>query len=632
MFTRFKKTALPIIYCLVLCSHLMANKRVAYIYGDVAADGTIPSGAAAPYDQMLLTDPGNTGLSVFKGIVEGEGYTIEQHYDRTLNFNAAFLAQYDVVIFGLHQRIWAPTEQAVLDDWIQAGGGILLYSDSAAGGLFSLVGIKNSVGQSAVNSILSNYGMQVTVDQGGGTRGYFADADASNPVVYPQLIFEGEGVSPIAVDPLGVAEVVIPFRSENRASGGNLNIDSVNVTISNPDWAAIALAEVGEGHVMAIFDRQPLWNNGPGSDIDMEDNREILRRLVRFLARDYGNSKEWFDLRIESGDPQDFQISFRQWLDGSGSDGFNYTARNSLFALEHSTTLASGEWRIESALVEEVGSAAQPDGESERVTVRVVPDPGSEAWFVRLVSKPATATSEEPTADAGRDQWIALSGSAFLEATAANATTTSWSKESGPGTVTFSDDESLQTTATFSAAGTYELSIEASDASGTSALDTAKVVVFEDSDIVIAINSGGGDYSALSGIEYVSDIYFVGGGADQFPGNSVAGTEDDLLYNFARSKNSTFTGYSIPVDDGNYLVLLQFAETFFSTDNSRVFDLSIEGQLRLDDFDIHEVAPGKWVAVDLVFSSTVADDSLDIVVTASSNNPLINAIVVFEVP
>lgn len=71
---------------------------------------------------------------------------------------------------------------------------------------------------------------------------------------------------------------------------------------------------------------------------------------------------------------------------------------------------------------------------------------------------------------------------------------------------------------------------------------------------------------------------------------------------------------------------------FFTADNSRVFDLSVEGQLKLDDLDLHAAAPGKWVAYDRVFAATVSDGVLDIDVAASKNNPLISAIVVIEQP
>ncbi len=107
--------------CLAVKFGLAQN--VAYIYGDVAPDGTIPSGAATPYDQMLLTDTGTTGCSGFRLLIEGEGYTITSHYDASTTLNSVFLNQYDVIVFGLHQKVWSTSEKDSLDAWLNAGGG-----------------------------------------------------------------------------------------------------------------------------------------------------------------------------------------------------------------------------------------------------------------------------------------------------------------------------------------------------------------------------------------------------------------------------------------------------------------------------------------------------------------------------
>ncbi|WOO40862.1 DUF5060 domain-containing protein [Rubellicoccus peritrichatus] len=267
------------------------SKQVAYIHGDVSQDGTVPSGAAAPYDQMLLTDSGSTGLSQFKTMVEAEGYSIDQFYDQTTTLDASFLDNYDVVIFGLHQKIWSSAEKTALNDWLQAGGGMLIYSDSAAGGKFDVVGAQNTTGQTVVNNLISSYGMEVTVDQANGIKAYRAGPSASHGIVQGRPILEGEGVSPIAVDPTGSATVLIPYinNSDYKVSGDPNVPHQQNLTISNPDFAALALRPVGSGNIIAMFDRQPMWNNGPGSDIEERDNEEILRRIVRFLAGDLIN-------------------------------------------------------------------------------------------------------------------------------------------------------------------------------------------------------------------------------------------------------------------------------------------------------------------------------------------------------
>jgi hypothetical protein len=83
----------------------------------------------------------------------------------------------------------------------------------------------------------------------------------------------------------------------------------------------------------------------------------------------------------------------------------------------------------------------------------------------------APAVNLAPTVDAGTDQTIALPADAALSGTVADdglpnppaAVTTTWSKVSGPGTVTFADGSHVSTTATFTAAGTYVLSLTAND-------------------------------------------------------------------------------------------------------------------------------------------------------------------------
>jgi hypothetical protein len=76
-----------------------------------------------------------------------------------------------------------------------------------------------------------------------------------------------------------------------------------------------------------------------------------------------------------------------------------------------------------------------------------------------------------PVVDAGPGQTITLPTSAFLFGTASDdgfpnppaAVTVTWSKGSGPGTVTFGNSSALSTSATFSTAGTYILRLTASD-------------------------------------------------------------------------------------------------------------------------------------------------------------------------
>ncbi len=79
--------------------------------------------------------------------------------------------------------------------------------------------------------------------------------------------------------------------------------------------------------------------------------------------------------------------------------------------------------------------------------------------------------NQAPSVDAGPDQTLTLPAAAILDGTVTDdglpnppgAVTTTWSKSTGPGTVTFGDASAVDTTATFSAAGNYVLRLTAND-------------------------------------------------------------------------------------------------------------------------------------------------------------------------
>ncbi len=92
-------------------------------------------------------------------------------------------------------------------------------------------------------------------------------------------------------------------------------------------------------------------------------------------------------------------------------------------------------------------------------------------------------TNAPPTVDAGPNGSVSLGQQAALDGTvtddgrpAGAVVTLTWARTAGPGTVTFASPTSVDTTAGFSAAGTYTLSLTASD-SQLSATDTVTVTV-----------------------------------------------------------------------------------------------------------------------------------------------------------
>jgi ABC-type Fe2+-enterobactin transport system substrate-binding protein len=93
-----------------------------------------------------------------------------------------------------------------------------------------------------------------------------------------------------------------------------------------------------------------------------------------------------------------------------------------------------------------------------------------------------TVANQAPQVNAGPDLAVTFPAAASLDGTVtddglpAGTVTTTWSKVSGPGTVTFADASAVDTTATFSVTGTYVLQLTASDGVLASS-DTATVVV-----------------------------------------------------------------------------------------------------------------------------------------------------------
>ena len=92
--------------------------------------------------------------------------------------------------------------------------------------------------------------------------------------------------------------------------------------------------------------------------------------------------------------------------------------------------------------------------------------------------------NDAPSVNAGPDQTISLPANAALDGTVTDdglpnppgAVTTTWTKVSGPGTVTFADANAIDTSASFSAAGTYTLRLTANDSALTGSDDITVTV------------------------------------------------------------------------------------------------------------------------------------------------------------
>ncbi len=158
-----------------------------------------------------------------------------------------------------------------------------------------------------------------------------------------------------------------------------------------------------------------------------------------------------------------------------------------------------------------------------------------------------------------------------------------------------------------------------------------------DGTVVAAINAGG---PALTqdGINFAADNYFLNGNTFEdsaADNNGLQPIFDGTVYEterFGGSPSAAPLAYSIPVAPGEYTVELYFTEIYQSAAGARIFDVTVEGQLVLDDFDILAQTEDDFNQ-SIVFNvpdtfSPGANNAIDISFGASVDNGKVGGIVV----
>ncbi len=148
----------------------------------------------------------------------------------------------------------------------------------------------------------------------------------------------------------------------------------------------------------------------------------------------------------------------------------------------------------------------------------------------------------------------------------------------------------------------------------------------------LRVNCGGPAYTDSLGKLWSADAEYTGGTAASTT-NSITGTSDPTLYKTERY-GSTIT-YTFTVLPGSYQVTLKFAEIYWTAVGKRIFNVSINGNPVLTNFDIFADAGGVYIADDKVFHGISPDGSSHIVVqftAGSADVPKVSAIEVLPEP
>jgi hypothetical protein len=142
----------------------------------------------------------------------------------------------------------------------------------------------------------------------------------------------------------------------------------------------------------------------------------------------------------------------------------------------------------------------------------------------------------------------------------------------------------------------------------------------------IRVNSGGATYTDPSGGVWSADTGFTGGNAVSTT-SAIGNTTTAPLYQAARigTASGTLT-YTFNVPNGPYELTFKFADLFLSGYGQRVFNVVVNGQTALANFDIVAEAGGILKAVDFPWATDVSNGQIVVQFLPVTQQPLINAI------
>ncbi|MDZ7262428.1 MAG: malectin domain-containing carbohydrate-binding protein, partial [candidate division KSB1 bacterium] len=146
----------------------------------------------------------------------------------------------------------------------------------------------------------------------------------------------------------------------------------------------------------------------------------------------------------------------------------------------------------------------------------------------------------------------------------------------------------------------------------------------------VRVNAGGPFYTDVKGNLWYADQPYSPNGWGYVKGtvssttDPIANTDDDPLYQKYRYSETDFS-YQFDLPNGLYEITLFFIEPYWTKAGQRIFDVSIEGTLVLNNLDIFAEV-GHDYATSKRFTTTVSDRQLNIKFTPEKGFPLVMAI------
>jgi arabinoxylan arabinofuranohydrolase len=142
-------------------------------------------------------------------------------------------------------------------------------------------------------------------------------------------------------------------------------------------------------------------------------------------------------------------------------------------------------------------------------------------------------------------------------------------------------------------------------------------------------NAGGPRLESSNGAVYQWDAWYsIGNSVTGKSDEPISGTTDGSIYQTYRYGRSF--SYDIPLANGNYSVILKFAEVYHSSVGRRQFSVDMEGARVITDLDVFAIV-GKNKGYDIVRQVTVKDNELNISFDAAIDTAMVAGLNVVKV-
>jgi hypothetical protein len=191
--------------------------------------------------------------------------------------------------------------------------------------------------------------------------------------------------------------------------------------------------------------------------------------------------------------------------------------------------------------------------------------------------------------------------------------------------------------------GPHLISARATDTAGNlSTTNTASVKFFNVPGNYLQRVSGGNPASVTdcSGNPWLADTAYsfgafgYSGGTTGYVANSISGICSGAQSLYQRERYSTSSGgfyYEFDCPEGIYETTLLEAETYWSGAGKRVFNVFIQGQQVLTNFDIFVAAGGQNIPISRLFTNAVTNSQLQILFTPIVDNARVSGIQVRKI-